>query len=307
MHPNALASQLVQNNVQAAVVTKQLVGYGKSFASFGEIVQGRLPNGEDFLVTIPVDMWSTCELTYESIDGASTVDATFSKSKQVAEHMLDVLDMKWGAKISIEFTRNIPIGKGLSSSTADMLAVVRAFQEVFGIVVTENFISRLFTKIEPHDGLHYYMSVAYNHRLGTLLSKLGYIPDFNIVAVDSGGELSTVEYNKNLNFTPALLAEYEALYNNLLIAFAKRDDIEIARCAQRSTELHVSRTGNTFLAKVLEKAKQVNVLGILATHSGTCGGFLLAGDATEQELQHIETEIADIGRVFRTKTLKMLL
>lgn len=303
---NALVSPRLAP-VDEPLAANKRVGYGKSFASFGEIVQGRLPNGEDFLVTIPVDMWSTCELTYEEIDGNSIIDAKLSKSKEVAEHMLDVLEMNQGAKISIEFTRNIPIGKGLSSSTADMLAVVRAFQEVFGIVVTENFISRLFTKIEPHDGLHYYMSVAYNHRLGTLLSKLGYIPNFNIVAVDAGGELSTVEYNRNLNFTPTLLAEYEKLYNDLLIAFASRNDIEIARCARRSTELHVNRTQNHFLAKVLEKANEIDVLGVLATHSGTCGGFLVAGDASEEELQNIEDAVSDIGQIFRTKTLKMLL
>ncbi|MEK8021087.1 MAG: hypothetical protein VSS75_029805 [Candidatus Parabeggiatoa sp.] len=282
------------------------VGYGKSFASFGEIVQGRLSNGEDFLVTIPINMWSTCELVCEPIDGSSFVDTKLSKSRKVSEQMLEVLGLSSGIRISINFTRNIPIGKGLSSSTADMLAVVRAFQEVFGIIVTENFISRLFAKIEPHDGLHYYMSVVYNHRLGKLLSKLNYIPDFNIVAVDAGGELSTEEYNRNLNFTPELLEEYDKLYNELLVAFAKRDDVEIARCAQKSTELHVNRTGNAFLARILKKADEVDVLGILATHSGTCGGLLLSGNASDEELDRVETKVAEIGHVFRTKTLKIL-
>ena len=175
-------------------MAERLVGHGKSFASFGEIVQGRLSNGEDYLVTIPIDLWSTCELVCDPIDGASFIDTSFSKSREVAEHMLEILGMATGVKIGITFTRNIPIGKGLSSSTADMLAVVRAFQEVFGIIVTEEFISRLFAKIEPHDGLHYPMSVVYNHRQGKLLNKLNYIPDFNIIAVDAGGELSTVEY-----------------------------------------------------------------------------------------------------------------
>ncbi|OAD23846.1 kinase [Candidatus Thiomargarita nelsonii] len=294
-------------NTKSQTMTEKLIGYGKSFASFGEIVQGRLSNGEDFLVTIPVDMWSTCELVCEPIDGPSFVDAKFSKSREVSEHLLEVLGMSSGVKISIDFIRNIPIGKGLSSSTADMLAVIRAFQEVFGIIITENFISRLFAKIEPHDGLHYYMSVAYNHRQGNLLSKLNYIPDFNIIAVDAGGELSTEEYNKNLNFTPELLDEYDKLYNELLLAFAKRDDVEIAQCAQKSTELHVNRTGNAFLTRVLKKADEVDVLGILTTHSGTCAGFILSGNASNEELELVETKVAKIGHVFRTKTLKMLL
>jgi uncharacterized protein involved in propanediol utilization len=299
--------EFVQNRIDAKLaITERLVGYGKSFASFGEIIQGRLSNNEDFLVTIPIDMWTTCKLVCEPIDGASFVDAKLPKSREVAEHMLEILGLSSGVKISIDFTKNIPVGKGLSSSTADLLAVVRAFQEVFGVIVSESFISQLFAKIEPHDGLHYSMSVAYNHRQGNLLNKLNYIPDFNIVAVDSGGELSTVEYNKNLNFPPKILNEYDKLYDQLLTAFANRDDVGIARCAQKSTELHVNRTGNKFLARVLEKASEMNVLGILATHSGTCGGFLLPGNASDEELYRVENKIAEIGHIFHTKTLKGL-
>ncbi|OQW91216.1 MAG: hypothetical protein BWK78_05230 [Thiotrichaceae bacterium IS1] len=289
------------------MTTEKRVGYGKSFASFGEIVQGRLSNGEDFLVTIPIDMWSICELSYEPIAGNSFVIAKFSKSQEVAEQMLEVLGMTRGAKITIEFTRNIPIGKGLSSSTADMLAVVRAFQEVFGILVTETFISRLFAKIEPHDALHYPMSAVYNHRQGHLLNKLGYIPNFNIIAVDAGGELSTVEYNKHLNFSQEILGEYDQLYQNLLLAFTRKDDREIAHCARQSAELHVKRTRNQFLDKILKYTAQLDIIGVLATHSGTCAGLLLAGDASEVQISQLVTEAAKIGQVFHTKTLKILL
>lgn len=288
-------------------MTKKLIGYGKSYASFGEIVQGRLSNGEDFLVTIPVDMWSTCELVCEPFDGPSFVKARLSKSKLVAEKMLKVLDMGVGNKLTIDFTRNIPIGKGLSSSTADMLAVVRAFQELFGIIVTESFISRLFAAIEPHDGLHYYMSVAYNHRQGNLLSKLNYIPNFNIIAIDSGGELSTREYNKKLLFTENELYEYDALYNRLLVAFSTRDDDEIAKCAHRSTIMHVERTGNEFLAEMIQMSTEMDTLGVIATHSGTCGGFLLPSSASDELLDHVATVAAKLGDVFQTQTLKILL
>ena len=294
------------NRVATLAMTERVIGHGKSFASFGEIVQGRLSNGEDFLVTIPIDMWTNCELISEPIDGLSWVDAQLSKSRQVAEYMLSLLGLSSGVKISLNFTKNIPIGKGLSSSTADLLAVLRAFQDAFAMTLDERFISQLFTKIEPHDGLHYSMSVAYNHRQGNLLHKLDYIPDFTIVAVDVGGELSTIEYNKNLNFPADVLSEYDALYQQLLTAFANKDDLAIARCAHKSTELHVNRTDNPFLARVLKKAATMNVLGILATHSGTCGGFLLPGNATEEQLCAVEHEVADIGHVFRTKTLKRL-
>jgi len=88
------------------------------------------------------------------------------------------------------------------------------------------------------------MSVVYNHRQGKLLNRLNYIPDLNIIAVDAGGELSTVEYNRNLNFPPELLKEYDKLYDDILVAFSNKDDIAIALCARQSTQLHINWTGN---------------------------------------------------------------
>jgi L-threonine kinase len=285
-----------------------LVGYGKSYASFGEIVQGRLSSGDDFLVTLPIDMWSTCEVVSVPHEGPSVVEGSvLPKSRLVAEQMLRVLGMEQGQKITIDLTRNIPIGKGLSSSTADMLAVVRGFQEVFGVIVTESFISRLFGAIEPHDGLHYYQSVAYNHRQGNLLSKLNYIPDFKIVAIDGGGEVSTLEYNRKLRFSAEDLAAYDSLYNAVLIAFAMRDDEAIAKCAHRSAILHVERTGNRLLGDVVKLSANVGALGVLATHSGTCPGLLFKGSTPDRELDEVEARAAEFGSVFRTKSLRLLL
>lgn len=281
-------------------------GHGRAFASFGEIVQGRLSDGEDFLVTLPIDLWSSCSLVCRTQDGPSQVDGGQAKSRQVAEALLAALGLERGVRIQLDQRSSIPVGKGLSSSTADMLAVVRAFQDALGLLVTEEFVSRLFTAIEPHDGLHYPMCVAYNHRAGRLLRRLNHIPRYRIVAVDAGGEVCTREYNRRLQFSPHHLRDYDRLFDDLLAAFARRDDTAIAACAQRSTELHIERTGNRFLGRLAERAIAAGALGILTTHSGTCGGCLLPGDAPDRLLERVEAAVAGTGHLFRTKTLPML-
>jgi L-threonine kinase len=282
-------------------------GQGRSFASFGEIVQGRRADGEDFLVTIPVDLWSTCRVVCEPVEGPSRVEAPLLKSRRVAERVLELLGLGQGLRLQIELSRDMPVGKGLSSSTADMLAVVRACQELFGVVFSDDCVSRLFAAIEPHDALHYPMSVIYNHRQGRLLEQLGYIPDYRIIAMDAGGEVCTETYNKRLEFSPALISDYQRLYECVVDAFAGRDDAAIARCAVRSTELHVARTGNRFLHRLLVQAGTLDVLGLLTTHSGTCGGLLLPGDAADAELDRVQAQVAHQGAVFRTRTLRVLL
>lgn len=58
-----------------------VVGYGKSHASFGELVQGRLSNQSDFLVTLPIDMWSICHLTCIKRKGPLLINSHYEKSK----------------------------------------------------------------------------------------------------------------------------------------------------------------------------------------------------------------------------------
>jgi L-threonine kinase len=284
------------------------VGYGKSFASFGEIVQGRTSDNEDFLVTLPVDLWSTCELICTPIRGPLVIECDLPKSRATVEQVLEQLGLVSGYHIGIRFTRNIPVGKGLSSSTADMLAALRALQEVFGFLLTDRFVSRLFNEIEPHDALHYNNSVVYNHRKGRLIRDLQYIPSFAVVCVDKGGIVDTVAYNRTKVFAAAHMKAFDELLADLIAAFETADDRAIANCATRSAQLHAEMTGDKFLAQCLEAACADGILGVQATHSGTCAGFLFPGDRPAEQLQATANELAEhFGKiVFTARSLTLL-
>ena len=195
------------------------------------MVQGRTSAGDDFLVTLPIDLWSTCELICSPIDGPLVVECQLEKSRAVLYHVLSELGIHSGYHLRCDFTRNIPIGKGLSSSTADMLATLRAVQEIFGFLFTERYISRIFAEIEPHDGLHFNSSVVYNHRAGKLMRNLDYVPQFTIIAVDDGGEVDTVAYNRDLSFSQNVLKRFDQLLDRVCDAYSRRDDRDIAACA----------------------------------------------------------------------------
>jgi uncharacterized protein involved in propanediol utilization len=300
---------LTSVNLDEARRSAPVVGYGKSFASFGEIVQGRTSGGEDFLVTLPIDMWSACELVCSPINGPLVVECRLEKSRAVLYHVLSEIGIHRGFHIQCDFTRNIPIGKGLSSSTADMLATLRAIQEVFGFLLTESYISKTFAEIEPHDGLHFNASVMYNHRSGRLIENFGYVPQFTIIAIDDGGEVDTVDYNRKLAFTDKLMQRFDVLLERLRCAYTRRDDREIAACATESARCHLERTGNELLKEVLLRGAVFAPLGIVATHSGTCAGFLYPRDVPAREIERLTAELQyAFGRaVFTVRTLRLLL
>ncbi len=285
------------------------VGYGKSHASFGELLQGRLPKGIDFLVTLPVDMWSICNLTAIKRFGPLVINCEYYKSAKVAEMLLTKLNITQGYEITISFSRNIPVGKGLSSSTADMLSTIRALQEIFGFLLREKTISEIFTQIEPHDGLMYKSCVVYNHRNGELIKELLYIPEYHIIAIDFGGQVNTVEYNSKLIFTEEIMQEYAELLQLLEQAFAEKNDEKIAECATKSTKLHLSLHNNSLKTIVFENAKKFNPLGIINTHSGTCLGFIYPKSKSLTEINKLAEELQKAYNlpVFITNTLKLLI
>lgn len=289
--------------------SKILTGYGKSHASFGELLQGRLPDSRDFLVTLPIDLWSICNLTAVSRTGPLVINCEYSKSQRVAEMLLEKLGIKDNYEITISFSRNIPVGKGLSSSTADMLSTIRALQEIFGFLLREKTISEIFIAIEPHDGLMFKSCVVYNHRKGELVKELLYIPNFWVVAIDFGGVVDTLTYNKNLKFTDDITRQYDRLLQRLEMAFGNKDDEEIARCASESTQIHLKLNDNVERLRVAAESSRFKPLGIINTHSGTCLGLLFPRSIDKTEILKIAAEVNDYFKypVFLTSTLKLLI
>ncbi|WP_181389580.1 hypothetical protein [Leucothrix pacifica] len=285
--------------------TSSFTAYGKSFASFGEIAQGRLSSGKDFLVSLPIDLWSECKLVCKATHGNTLIDAPRAKARQLAELLVTKLELQQGLSIQLGFESNIPIGKGLSSSTADLLAVIRAFESGFDFQLIQTAISELLVKIEQHDPLHYESCVAYDHRRGKLLQDFKYIPDYQIIGIDQGGTLSTQAYNSTLRFDDDYITSYDQLYHSLAEAFMQRDDLKIARCATKSAAIHARRTHNHWLKNVLSHAESWDILGVVATHSGTCAGVILPPDTSQSTCDKIIHQAQQYGEVFMTRTLRL--
>ncbi len=285
-----------------------LAGYGKSHGSFGELLQGRTSDGRDFLITLPIDMWSICNLTAIERSGPLVINCELDKSKRVAHMLLEKLGIVKDYEINISFSRNIPIGKGLSSSTADMLSTVRALQEIFGFLLREKTISEIFVTIEPHDGLMYKSCVVYDHRKGELVGEMMYIPEYTIISLDLGGEVDTMHYNRKLSFTADVMAEYDDLLQKIRASFAAQDDRAIAHNATESARIHVRSRPDPVRQHVLDTFDRFGAMGVVNTHSGTCLGLIYPRATAPEQVLKLSKEISQYygHGVFITNTLRLL-
>lgn len=253
-------------------------GISSAFGTFGELLQGVDEDGVDFLVTLPISCWSTATfVTRPSSPGITVSPAYKHKAVALARAMLTSAGFTGGGRLVLRSA--IPEGKGLASSSADLVATARAVGNAFGVVLPGASIEALLRRIEPTDGVMYNAITAFNHRQVRLRATLGELPPLTIVGLDEGGVVDTMRFNTMPKpFDARDRRAYSRLLAELTRAVADQDLPAIGRVTTRSAErnqqLHAKRT----LGALISAGADIGALGVVTAHSGTVIGLLLADD-----------------------------
>lgn len=252
------------------------VGVSSAFGSFGELLQGVLPEpAGDFLVTLPVAQWTMATFRLAADVGELIVrPAHKAKSRRLAEMILDWAGAPIGGVLALE--SGLPEGKGVASSSADLVATARAVGNALQRPVPLEVLQRMLGRIEPTDGVLYPGIVVFDHRRVRLRRRLGSLPPMTIVAVDEGGAVDTVAFNRVAKpFSAADRREYSRLLDRLADAVGARDLRAVGAVATRSALMNQALNPKKLLDHVIGVCEEVGGLGVVATHSGTMLGILL--------------------------------
>jgi uncharacterized protein involved in propanediol utilization len=259
------------------------VGTGRAFGTFGELVQGVLPDGDrDFLVTFPLDRWSRATFRYwEDSPELLVFPPDKRKARVVARASLDRLGLRGGGVL--EIASELPEGKGMASSSADLVATTRAVADAVGTPLTVTTIESLLRDVEPSDGVMYDGVVAFYHREVRLHSELGSLPPLAVIGHDEGGQVDTILHNRKPKpFTAAEKDEFADLLAGVGAAIAAGDLGEIGRITTRSAVLNARIRLRHGLGELRALCSEVGGLGLVLAHSGTMLGILM--DCEEQDL-----------------------
>lgn len=250
-------------------------GTGRARGTFGELLQGALPGDLDFLVTLPIRAGSTAVFTPDPLADGVRVDPPHkTKSRTLAELVLRRRGIAGGGLLRLDCA--LPEGKGLASSSADLVATARAIGDAFGRPPHPSEIESWLRLVEPSDGVMYPGIVAFRHRQVRLHARLGPVPPLTIVAVDEGGEIDTVAFNRIPARIPAAdQREYRRLLETLRRAVPAGDVTTIGEVATRSARMNAARHPRPHLDAVIARARSIGAAGVVVAHSGTMIGMLL--------------------------------
>lgn len=260
------------------------VGHGACNGSFGEILQGMLPSGHKFLVNLPITLESRATLTltgpaYDREKEERFADA-YRRWPKAHKAILLLMGRRgfYGHDFALTFPQELPRSKGLSSSTADMVAALRAYGRATSNVSFVD-IDETLQCIEPNDGVHYPGTAIYCHEEAALLNRYDYVPPWRILGIDEGGTVDTVEFNRRPRVWPeSQCAQWETLLKRAQALLADGDSTGLARLATQSTEIWQEAHPKGHYRAVMEFAEQTGALGVVNTHSGTYLGVIYPAD-----------------------------
>lgn len=251
--------------------------------SCGELIQGTL-DGVPFLVTCPVNIYTEVTLTSAS---APKYIGLGSKSQRALSHTLEYLGAE-SFHYKAELTSELPIGKGMASSSADIAAVMIAAAASFGVTLTAAEVSRLAAGIEPTDGVFFPGIVRMNQMTGECFESYGELARLKIAAFDCGGSVDTLSFHERDDLDD-LNRENEELVKKALETFASGANEEnIAEAATISALANQKIIFKRDLEKIIDEAKALGALGVNVAHSGTVIGVLFSANASGQTLAEAE-------------------
>ncbi|WP_239096101.1 GHMP family kinase ATP-binding protein [Micromonospora lutea] len=269
------------------------------------MLQGVLPEEErHFLVTLPIAGWAHAAFHYLPDSPEVAVRPSHkTKARRLATRLLRTYGISGGGMVELDGA--LPEGKGLASSSADLVATARAIADAIGIFLDAAAIECLLRDVEPSDGVMYPGIVSYHHREVRVREELGFLPPLTILAHDVGGMVDTIRFNRSTALPPMRVRhEYRTLLDEMSAAVRTGDLATVGRIATRSAELHVQRHPRADFAQMRRLCHEVGGLGLAIAHSGTYLGILL-GEHREGEERTTAAlarcaELPGEVRVFRT-------
>jgi uncharacterized protein involved in propanediol utilization len=255
----------------------RLLGTGRSFGTFGELLQGCLGSKRlNFLVTFPISCFAyACFLPDPELTEVQVLPGEKQKARRLATMLLEHYHLPAGGRLRLE--SDLPVGKGLASSSADLVATARAVATCYGLHIPLSLLTQWMSAIEPSDGVMYHGIVSFYHQQVRLHQFLGTLPPLTILALDEGGRLDTIEFNRlPKRFTERDVDQYEHLLERLTGAIRRRDLQGVGQTATESALLNQKLNPKETLGDLLAICREVQGLGVAVAHSGTCLGLLLS-------------------------------
>ena len=249
--------------------------YGICPASCGEFVQGTLDN-EEYLSSYAIDMYSNVMIE----EKIKNINVGPSKSRRVIEEVFKAfnLPIEESKNISLNIQSNIPIGKGMASSTADIGATIVATLQLINKKMSSEEISKLASIIEPTDSTYIESNTIFDPLNGEVIKYLGNIKNSKVIILEPNRTLNTMKIRNTPSYKEIKLQNRAIIKESfyLLEEGIRSNNLSIIGKACTLSSIANENIDKKFgLSEIIEISKNYGAHGVNVAHSGTVVGILI--------------------------------
>lgn len=251
----------------------------KAPGSCGELAQGTM-NGKNFLITCPIDVYS--EVTVKT--GEDILVNTGPKVVTAIDKTRQYLQIE-GQQFQVQVKSDLPLGKGMASSSADISAACQSIALSAGKVLSPDEIADIALSIEPTDGIFYPGIVLFDHVHGQVRKYLGNALPMCIVIFDVGGEIDTLHFNQRQDLKTLNQENEPAVHQAMSLimeGLAKKDISLVGKGATISALANQKILYKPHLEEIIAIGLSWGAVGVNIAHSGTVVGVLFPMDKIDK-------------------------
>lgn len=258
--------------------------YGICPASCGEFVQGILDK-EEYLCSYAIDLYSKAVLEEKLED----VQRGPYKSRMAIKSVFKRfgIPVRECRNISLQINSDIPVGKGMASSTADIGATIKATLSLINKSLSNEDIAKLAAKIEPTDSIYLEKNSIFNPITGETIKSLGNIENGKVIILEPKKTLSTKRIRSIPDYNERKIRNKETIkeaFDLLEQGMTKNDLNLIGRAATLSSLANENIHRKYQLNKIIEISNSYGAYGVNIAHSGTVIGIIIDRDMNEKRL-----------------------
>lgn len=266
-------------SAHAVARTRPLVHSGVCHGTLGELLQGPYERDGELhigIVSLPVRRYSWMHFV-PGEDGDIGIElADKDKCRQaialyLAHHGRCLPPGRWS------HDSELPTGKGMASSTADIVATIRCLDRVFGLRSPPALLAALLRQIERSDSVFLDRHALYLSGRQEVVRTFPRALQLHACYIDEGGTVETERVAADLlAHYRDRLDDYRGNLERMLRAFASHDVRAICDCATRSAALAQGAIAKRRFDTLLEHRRELGADGIVVAHTGSLIGYLYA-------------------------------
>ena len=262
----------------------------------GELVQG-ISENNNFQVTCPINLFSYIYLSLESNNGKELNNFSLPpKSRQALIKTLNYFGFnKKNISLKIKISSEIPAGKGMGSSSADIVGIILGVGFLLDKKISAGEVAKLALSIEPTDGIIYEGIVSFDYLKKGILEQIGQPPLLDILVIDPGGCVDTLEFNQRKDLVKLRLENQKDIARALKLVKRGIRENNISFIGKGATLSALCNQNIVFkkeFEKIISISQKMGAVGVNIAHSGVVLGVLLPPNYSE--IKDLKKEIIKI-------------